>query len=63
MTTEELLQLESLLVKWHSECDAPLGLSNIRPCLFMVQEKLTLINSIEGILYQEDCEDKQTNVS
>jgi hypothetical protein len=43
MTNLELLQLERLLTKYHIETEGPLGLSNIRPCLFMVREKLALI--------------------
>lgn len=43
MTNLELEQLERLLTKYHLETESPLGLSNIRPCLFMVREKLALI--------------------
>ena len=43
MTNLELEKLERLLTKYHLETDSPLGLSKIRPCLFMVREKLELI--------------------
>ena len=43
MTDLELELLEKLLTKYHLETDSPLGLSKIRPCLFMVREKLELI--------------------
>ena len=43
MTNLELEQLERLLTKYHLETESPLGLSNIRPCLSMVKEKLALI--------------------
>jgi len=43
MTNLELEQLERLLTKYHLETESPLGLGNIRPCLFMVREKLALI--------------------
>ena len=43
MTNLELEQLERLLTKYHLETESPLALSNIKPCLFMVREKLALI--------------------
>ena len=43
MTTEELAQLEYLLKKYYLETKGTLGLEKIKPCLYMVQEKLALI--------------------
>ena len=43
MTNIELLQLERLLTKYHIEVESATALEKIRPCLFMVREKLTLI--------------------
>jgi len=43
MTNLELEQLERLLTKYHLETESPLALNNLRPCLFMVREKLALI--------------------
>jgi hypothetical protein len=44
MTKLELLELERLLTKYHTETEGLLGLSNIRPCLSMVREQLALID-------------------
>ena len=46
MTNRELLQLERLLTKYHIETKSATALEKIRPCLFMVREKLAL-NKIE----------------